>query len=235
MKRLVNALALFLRVQNRSRFPHLYFGAAIATVLVLRWVIPADYRRLFVPVLLLGEIGSLGIFLVAAHRYFEASERSVTALTVTPLRSGEYVAALVGASAIVATLSGSLIYGGILGLDGGLLRILPLLFLTATFAGFTGLALAALFREFTRFILGSLVPLFLYYLPYLSYFGLAPRWAFVWLPPDASLFGFASACAPRPDYARAALYTSLLLAYNALAFVMARRLWVRRIAEGEAA
>jgi fluoroquinolone transport system permease protein len=230
--RTMNAVRLFLLAQWRCRFPHVYLGMAALTVLAFRLAIPERYAPSMVPAFLLAEPGTLALTLVAAQSYLERGERSVTALAVTPLRSGEYVFAVVLASALVATLAGTLIQAGVLGVDLRLVLLIPPLLLTATLAGFLGIGLSARFSEFTRFLVGGLMPAMLVIqLPFLSYFELAPRLAFVWIPSDAALFGLANLARPDPALTQYALYAALLLGYNAVAFRWARRSFQERVRE----
>ena len=230
--RVPNAVQLFLLAQWRNRFPHVYLGMALLTVLAFRLAIPERYAESLLPAFLLGEPGTLALTLVAAQAYLERGDRSVTALAVTPLRSGEYVFAMVFASAVVATLAGTLIQGGVLGVDLRLILLLPSLLLTAMLAGFVGLGLSARFSEFTGVLVGGLMPaMVLIQLPYLSYFELAPRLAFAWIPSDAALFGLANLARPDPDPLRYGLYMGLLLGYNAVAFRWARCSFQERVRE----
>jgi len=230
--RLPNALRLFLLAQWRCRFPHVYLGMALLTVLAFRLAIPEQYTQSLLPAFLLGEPGTLALTLVAAQAFLERGDRSVTALAVTPLRSGEYVFAMVLASALLATLAGLLIQGGVLGVDLRLVLLLPPLLLTATLAGFAGLGLSTRFSEFTGFLVGGLMPaMVLIELPYLSYFELAPRLAFAWIPSDAALFGLANLARPDPDRLQYAIYAGLLLGYNAVALRWARRSFQERVRE----
>jgi fluoroquinolone transport system permease protein len=232
MGRVPNAVRLFLLAQWRCRFPHVYVGMALLTVLAFRLAIPEQYAESLVPAFLLAEPGTLALTLVAAQAYLERGERSLTALAVTPLRSGEYVFAVVLASALVATLAGVLIQGGVLGVDLRLVLLVPPLLLTATLAGFLGLGLSTRFSEFTRFLMGGLIPAMLVIeLPYLSYFELVPRLSFAWIPSDAALFALANLARPDPDALLYALYAALLLGYNVIAFRWARRSFRERVRE----
>jgi fluoroquinolone transport system permease protein len=230
--RIPKALRLFLLAQWRCRFPHVYLGLALLTVLGFRLAIPEQYAESLVPAFLLAEPGTLALTLVAAQAYLERGERSVTALAVTPLRSGEYVFALVLASALVATAAGTVIQGGVVGVDLRLLLLPFPLLLTASLAGFVGLGLSAHFSEFTRFLLMGLMPVMLVIqLPFLSYFELVPRPAFVWVPSDAALFSLANLVRPDFDALRYALYAALLVGYNAIAFRWARNSFQERVRE----
>ncbi len=185
--RLLGAVRLTLVVQSRSYFPHVYLGLALLVLAAFRLTALADYATLLLPAFLLGEPGTLGVYLVAAQRYLERIEGSVTALRVTPLRRGESVAAPVIATGLVGTGAGALLQAGVLGVDLRVLALLPPLFLTVTLSGLLGFWLSILFRDFTRFILGSALPILVFSLPLFSYFGLAPRWAFVWVASDFGL------------------------------------------------
>lgn len=213
--RLLAAVRLTLAVQARSRFPHIYFGLALLTLTAFRFTALGDHVELLLPAFLLGEPGSLGVYLVAAQRYLERNEGSATALRVTPLRCAESVAAPVLATALVGTGAGALIQAGVLGVDLRLLALLPPLFLTVTLSGLLGFWLSIRFREFTRFLLGSMPPLAVYSLPLVAFFGLAPRWAFAWVPTDPGLAAFANLVQPAPEPGAWLLQVAALLAFNA--------------------
>jgi hypothetical protein len=188
--RLLVATRLVVTVQWRAKFPQIYFVIAIFAVIVFRTLIPAELVPLALPAFLFGEPGSLGIMMVAAQRYMERGERSVVALAVTPLTSGEYVSALIFGSAIVPTLATAVIHVGVLGVDLRVVLVIPPLYLIAVVSGGIGLMLSTVFTEFTRFILGTIPPIIVYSLPLLSFFGLAPFWAFKWIPSDSALVIF---------------------------------------------
>jgi len=183
-------MRLVITVQWRAKFPHVYFGLTIFAVFVFRTLIPSDLVGLALPAFLFGEPGSLGIFMVAAQRYLEKGEQTVVALAVTPLRSGEYVTALIAGSAIVPTVATTLIQAGVQGFDQRVLLVVPPLFLIAVISGSIGLMLSTVFQDFTRFIIGSIPPIAVYSLPFLPFFGLAPAWPFKWIPSDAALMVF---------------------------------------------
>lgn len=188
--RLLVATRLVVTVQSRAMFPQIYFGVAILAVIVFRTLMPDDLIPLVVPAFLFGEPGSLGILMVAAQRYMERGERSVVALAVTPLTSSEYVSALILGSAIVPTLATAVIQAGVLGVDRRVALVVPPLYLIAVVSGSLGLMLSTVFTEFTRFILGSIPVITVYSLPLLSFFGVAPVWAFKWIPSDSVLVIF---------------------------------------------
>ncbi|HEU5470616.1 MAG TPA: hypothetical protein VFV67_08180 [Actinophytocola sp.] len=111
MTRTGAALRLELRVQWRYRIP------AVAAVLTLVWTLallamPASLARGAGPVILTLDTATFGSFFIAALFLFERGEGALAALSVSPLRFGEYlgvkVASLTGlsvGSAIPITLA----------------------------------------------------------------------------------------------------------------------------------
>ncbi len=188
--RLRSAARLVARVQWRSRFPHLYFAAAAVGVVALRLAIPTELLPRFAPALLLGEITGIAPVLAAANVFLARGEGSSEALAVSPLRPGEYVLALVGVTAALATASGVLLYGGLLGLGSGFWLALPSMFLCGALCGALGVGLSTAFDEFTRFLLGAVPLIVLLGVPMLAGFGLVPWAAVAWLPTTPAMLGF---------------------------------------------
>ena len=222
-------MRLVLTVQWRAKFPQIYFGVAILAVLVFRSLIPAELVPLAVPAFLFGEPGSLGILMVAAHRYMERGQQSVVALAVTPLTSREYVSALIFGSAIVPTFATALIQAGVLGVDARVALVMPPLYLIAVVSGAIGLMLSTVFAEFTRFILGTIPPITIYSLPLLSFFGLTPWWAFKWIPSDSALVIFGMLARDRFDAWAYAGSLGLLTLFAVLAWWAAIATYAARI------
>lgn len=230
-----NAVRLVWRVQWKTGFPVIYAVLALITVVALRATPLSGYRELLLPAIQLGEYGTLALMLVAAHRYLERTEQSEVALLVTPLRRGEYVAALVLGSALLPTGIGVMVQAAALGPDWRLLYLpLPLL-LTATFCGSLAVVLASRHYEFTSFLIGSFVPaITALSLPFLSYFGVVPRAAFVWMPTDAAIFAFANSVADAPAASVLALSIGALLLWNAILLAAATRSLDRSLRAGAA-
>ena len=232
LSRLANAVRLMLLVQHRSGFLQIYFGVTFTTILIVRLFLPETWWSIVVPALLLGEYGTMGVFMVAAMRFFERSEGSTAALVVTPLQAWEHVLAMILAPSAVAVVAGLAVFAGIFGVDGRLLFLFMPLFLTTVLAGSIGLIVSSHYAEFTRFLLGAIPIVTIFSLPFLSYFDLTPRYTFVWLPWDAALFSFANVVG---DELRPWVYVLLslqLAVFAAIALVWAERVFRRRVREG---
>lgn len=223
IRRFGGAFRLIVRVQLRSYFPHVYVVLAIVSGVAFRWLIPEELVGLLLPAVLFGEQGIVAYYLVAAYRSLEDIEGSTTALAVTPLHTGEYLSALVVATAAIATPAGCVLWAVVLGLDGRTLVLVLPLFLTAVFAGLLGCVFWAFHRNFTGFLLGSIPVVTLLSLPNLSYFGLIPRVATRWHPLDLALRDFANLARPEPDPWLTAANVVLLALFNALAYTLAHR------------
>jgi hypothetical protein len=191
-RRLLRAVRLILVLQARAYFPHAYIGLAAGTVLAFRLAIPEHHWPFLLPAFLLGEQGVLALTLVGAHVYLERNEGSAVALAVTPLRSAEYVAALLVGCSMWATVAGVLLFAGVFGLDSRTALLVPPLFAMSVFAGMIGLGFATQFSEFLHFLLGSIPGTVFLALAYLPYLGAAHRWSTAWLPSDWALGAFAT-------------------------------------------
>ena len=175
------------------------------------------------PTYLFAEPGIVALGLVAAQAFLERGEGTVAALAVTPLRSGEYVVSLVVTSAVLASLAGIAVQAGVAGVDRRLAYLVVPLFATTLLTGFIGLALSAYFTEFTRFLVGGMVPAaVVLQAPFAAWFELLPRPAVAWIPTDPALFAIANAARSDPDLAQNVFYCALLIVYTVAAFFWAR-------------
>lgn len=234
-RRLAAATALFLTVQARSGFVHVYALVSIATVVAVRALSPETWRGVIVPVVLLGEYGTMGVFMVGGLHYLGRIEGSTAALVVSPLTLREQLAGTILAPALVATPAGLLVHAGLLGLDARSFLLAAPLLLTAWLAGACGLALASRYADFTRFLVASIPVVTIFSLPYLAFFRLVPHFTFVWLPWDAALFSFANLASPRPETVPYLLRLVELLGFALLFFRLAERALARHLRNEAAA
>ena len=224
IRRVSRAVWLFLRVQYRSGFVHVYLAVTLFTVVIVRGLLPVAWREVIVPILLLTEYGVIGVYMVGAQSYLARNEKSTEALAVTPLRHTERVVATVLAATLVAMSAGVLLFVGLLGADVRLLLLIAPLFATTVLAGSVGLIVSSRYPEFTRFIIGSIPVVTLFSLPLLSYFELVPRYTFAWLPWDAALFSFANIVGPETH-----LVSYVVLECQLIVFATLGLLWAVRV------
>ncbi|MDP2857044.1 MAG: hypothetical protein Q8P50_03595 [Bacillota bacterium] len=235
--RLFNALRLDVTLQARYLFPQIYAVVTVIYILLFKFT---DFRHsmmAFLPAFLFSEPGLLGFYFAAVQVFFERSQRTITAVAVTPLRPGEYIGALALASATIATVSGLTVYGAVAGFSelagkGGmtaLVLLAPALFLTATLHGMLGVGVAAHYTDFTHFLIGSLAVIVPLTMPLLTLFGWLPLWATVWVPSYPAVFSLKSAMARPPDIATYFALFGPLLLWNGLVFFWVRRVFERKV------
>lgn len=224
IRRVGGAVRLFLAVQRSAGFINVYIGLSAVTILFTRFFLPPAWWPIVVPAVLLGEYGTMGVFMVGGLHFLALNERSTEALSVTPLRLGERIVAMVLAPALVATLSGTVVFGGVLGMDARLLLLIAPLLGTALLAGATGLVVSSRYVEFTTFLISAIPVVTLFSLPMLPYFELVPRYSFAWLPWDAALFSFQNLTRPSPD-----LVTYAMLLIQIFLFAVGGIWWATRL------
>jgi fluoroquinolone transport system permease protein len=91
MTRLLAVTRFDLRLQWRYGF---YYAGVFVTLvwLALLWGLPASLQNTLVPLVIFVDLALVGFYFIAGTVLFEKGERTLAALTVTPLRFGEYLA-----------------------------------------------------------------------------------------------------------------------------------------------
>jgi fluoroquinolone transport system permease protein len=173
VNRLLVATRLDLRLQWRYGF---YYAAVFVTLvwLALLWGLPARLQDVLVPLVVFVDLALVGFYFIAGMVLFEKGERTLAALTVTPLRFGEYLASkliTLTALAIVVSLVVALLIAP--------LRFnVPLLVLGIFFAALLSLLVGFLsvlaYTSISSYLMPSqlwLLPLALPLLAYLGWWG----------------------------------------------------------------
>lgn len=227
--RIANALQLDLLTQLRYYFLPIYMVLALAYAGTIRLTPLSEFIDLLLPLFLFSEPGLLGFYLAAGQLYFERNEKSLTAISVTPLRSEEYLLARAASNGLIATLAGVVLFGLVTLEPVKALLLVPPLFLTATLFSLFGLTFSAYFEDFIAFVFASSLAQIPLALPYLAYFDLMPVWVFAWVPSHPSLFSFANIVSEQTDIFLYFLYLAELIAFNALVFRWSRRVFRTRV------
>jgi len=114
--RLVAAMRTDVTLQAKNQ---LYAISVVVSVIVagaLAWLSPRDGLARTVPMGLLMFVGGSTLLYVVAMILLERADGTLDAICVSPLRSGEYLAAKVITLTLLATLEGTLITAGTLAL-----------------------------------------------------------------------------------------------------------------------
>ena len=112
MKRLVATIKNDMTVQVRNNLYAISIGAALLTAVVLGLLAAPQHLPGGIPALLLIVTGGSTLLYVAGMILFEKDEGTINAVTVSPLRTGEYLWSKVISLTLLATFESVIIVGG---------------------------------------------------------------------------------------------------------------------------
>lgn len=227
MRRLLAAARWDVRLQLRNGFYH-----AGAFVVAVWWLLTFRLREVdwgpLLPALVLGNLMVGTFYFVGGLVLLERAERSLEALVVTPLRSGEYLGARVltlGALGVAESLLVARLVGG-----GGF-RVLPFtagVALAAALFVLAGFAAVVRYGSINEFLFPSMVYTGLLLLPLFPYFGVGEG-PWVWLHPvQPPLVLLRAAFGPVPA-AELAYGVAASAAWAAVFWAAARRAHARHV------
>lgn len=228
MKRLIAAIRNDMVLQYRFRFYHVYLIVIVLFAAALRFM-PEQVRDLLLPVLAFSDPSVLVFFVVAAQVLFEKDARSLQAVSITPLRPGEYLLAKAISLAALAVLASLLLAVLTKGSDFNLLLLIAGSGLGAITFVLIGFILVARHHSFTRFMPESMLAIVLFTIPALGYLQVWTTWAYGLLPAWPVLQLVASAFADSPDYLMSLISVAALLLWNCLLLNLARRQYMKYI------
>lgn len=174
MSRLSATLGADVRVQLRNGF---YFATAlvvVCSILLLRWL-PADTAALLLPIVLLENVLVNTFYFASALLLLERGEGTFTAQSVTPLRTGEYLASKVVTLTALSLVESLLIAIAVGGFDAGLVRMAAGIALAATLFCLVGVALVVRYQAINEFLMPSVLYAAVLTLPVLGAFGIGAR------------------------------------------------------------
>jgi fluoroquinolone transport system permease protein len=187
MNRLMSTVQLDMRLQFRNGLYYVGFGVALFLVLILRQLFDQATLAIMLPVMLLVAAGGTGYIFAAGMLFLEKSQRTLAALTVSPLRPGEYMASkllslsvLVGFESVIVVL---LSYG--LRLNWGLLLmglagVMLLMVLVS-------LIVVVRYNSITDFLMPSTALIVLLQVPLLKLFDIGPTTLYYLFPSTPGL------------------------------------------------
>ncbi len=222
----MNKLVISLRWDFLRQLRYNIIASAVVVnvlyVLILLNLPEGDYGWLAIFLIFNDPMG-LGLMFVGALYLFEKSENTLQALSVTPLRTWQYLASKVISLSLVA-LAGSLViawaaYGWYFNYAAFLLGA----GLSAALFTLLGISVAAYCRNFNDYLLRAVGLILPMVLPFLNFFGFTDTYLWYLLPSQGSLLLLDAAFGPVAGWklAYALLY---LLAWNAGAFLLAVRI-----------
>ena len=186
MTRLAATLQTDVRLQLRNGFYLATAFVVVCSIGLLRWL-PNDVAALLLPVVLLENILINTFYFVSALLLLERGEGTLTAQSVTPLRSDEYLASKVITLTALSLVESLLIATAVTGLDPRLLTMSIGIALTATIFCLSGVALIVHYESINEFIMPSVLSTAVLSLPILGYFGVGAREWYLLHPIQGSL------------------------------------------------
>jgi len=192
VRRFAAALRLEVTLQNRQRFLHAAVFSGLIWLAVLLPLTPA-LRPIAEPYILLGDICVIGFYFVAGTVFLEKQDGTIGAVTVTPLRFREYLAAKLTALATISLVVGVVV---VTIADGFGYRLLPLavgVVLGTLLMLLVGFTTSLPFASIGDWFLAATVPLAVMSLPVLYYSGLWTNPLLYLIPTQGPLLLFGSA------------------------------------------
>lgn len=195
MARLSSTLRMDFRLHRRYGF---HYAAAFVTVfwLALLSIIPKDYYSQAVILIIFMDLGIVGFFFIAGQILFEKSEKTVYALTVTPLSFHEYLT-----SKLIAFTTMALVISAVIAVTTHGLRFNIVFFtlgvvLFSSISLIVGLIGVAPYSSISQFIIPSQFYMLILGLPMLSFFEVTRTPLLYLLPTNGALILIEGAFAP---------------------------------------
>lgn len=200
MKRLASTLQLDATVQLRNKLYHISIGLVFLLVVMLRQLFAPETIGEIIPVWFLSAIAPTTYFFAAGLLLFEKGEHTLDAITITPLRTHEYLTSkLVTLTALAiaeSLLTVLLAYG--FGFN------LPLLLLGVAALGviytLLGLIIVVRYESLSDFLMPSIFYNGLLQLPFLHYFGIWESPILYMWPTQPPLLLMKAAFVPLPTW-----------------------------------
>lgn len=170
MTRLASVLRLELRLQVRQRFLHAAIFSGFIWLAVLL-PMPAGLRPVAEPYILLGDISIIGYFFVAGTVFFEKQERTLGAVTSTPLRFWEYLAAKLALLVLISLFVALVVATSAHGFTYHLAPLIVGVVLGTLLMLLVGFTTSLPFASISDWFLAATIPLAVLTLPVLHYGG----------------------------------------------------------------
>lgn len=197
MRRLAATIRCDLRLQRRNGF---YYAAAFvcaASIAVLH-IVPASLRALLLPVLVLTNVQVNTFYFIAGLLLLEKGEATLSALLVTPLRTGDYLASKVLTLTLLSLVENVTILLFSAPSPAALPSMIAGISLLSAFFSLAGFLAAVRYESLSAYLLSSLGYSALLFLPLLDYLHLLPGRIYI-LHPVQPLLRLLDSSAPHPS------------------------------------
>ena len=232
MIRLRHAAQLDLRLQVRYGF---YYAAVFVTLfwIAMLYPLPVSTMEFAMPLVIFGELAVIGYYFVAGTILFEKGERTLSAVVVSPLRFGEYLASKLTTLTTMATAASLILVLVAYGTGFDVALLVSGVILTSLISILAGFISVLPFDQITRYLIPSQLPLALMSAPLVPFLGIWQSPLFYLFPTHGPLlllggaFGINS---PTPAQLFYAISYSLL--WVVILTFAARKMFERYVAGG---
>lgn len=219
------------RLQVRNGF---YAAAVVLTAVSIAalLLLPAQNLTWLLPAIVVNNLIVNGFFFMAGLVLLEKGEGSLEAQIVTPLRSGEYLAAKVGTLTVLSLVENVLIWAVVTRLNFQPVWLVAAIVIGTSLYALAGFAAVARYDSLNGFLLPGMGVVLLLSLPLLPYFGVGQSTAFetlLYLHPLQPVLLLLSAVSPSPASSNAASFASIVYSLAAgLGWVALFAWWANR-------
>ena len=191
MMRILSTMKTDVAVQFRNQLYYIGIGLSVIVAIAVGWLGTAQYLPVIVAAVMVLIMGGSTFLYVVGMITFERDEGTLRALTVSPLRSSEYIWSKVITLTALATLEAVIIIGGamaimyFLGQDllwPNIPWLLACILIIGAIFTLMGIVLVVRYQSFTEFAVPLAVIITVLQLPTLYFMGLSDHWLWLIIP-----------------------------------------------------
>lgn len=186
------------------------------------WLRELEEAEKILVLIIFNDPALIGFLFAGVMVLFERNENTLQALSVTPLRKGQYILSKSLALSLIATACCFAMAIAAMGSRFNFIHFGMASMLTTLMFSFLGFMMVAGEKGFNRFILKTLGIILVLALPFLGFFGLSPREWFLWIPSQPAIDLF------RASFREDSPGSMILYAYSALIFWTAAGFYLSR-------
>ncbi|MCK9630210.1 MAG: ABC transporter permease [Methanoregula sp.] len=230
MKHLASMIRWYFLLDYRFYIFHISFVTVLLWSLLLN-AFPHANRGTIVSALILLDPAILGFVFIGALVLYEKTNRSLQALTVTPMEIREYLLTHITTLTAIAILASFLLLVMTMGVAVNYLYFFAGVILTSVFFVLAGFVAVSRFTSVNEYFIAGAVTLLILNIPLIHHFGLSNSWLFYLFPTHASLLLLSGIF--EPVTLTDSIYALLMLsACIAICYVLAERMFHTHIVLG---
>ncbi len=230
MRHLAPLIRWYFLLDYRYRIVHVSLATVVIWALVLQGVSWANTGTVVAALIFL-DPAILGFVFIGALVLFEKSNRSLQALTVTPMEIREYLFAHTVTLTAIALLASATLVVLTRGILFNYLYFLAGVILTSAFFILLGFVAVARFSSINEYFIAAAVYGTVLNIPLIYHFGLSDHWLFFLFPTQASLILLTGIFEPLPLWKTA--YAAVMLSVAiAVCYRLAKSMFATHIIAG---